>query len=87
MSQTDHVRNGHSRPDRASSKSGNVPYAQTMLLADRGYDADWMRELACQQGAWANIPPRNRKDLVCFSPRSQLSGVRQTRINSNLATR
>jgi transposase len=33
------------------------------------YDADWIRELARQQGAWANIPPkRNRKDLICFSP-------------------
>jgi transposase len=42
---------------------------QTMLLADRGYDADWIRELAQQQGAWANIPPkRNRKDPICFSP-------------------
>jgi transposase len=42
---------------------------QTMLLADRGYDADWIRELARQQGAWANSPPkRNRKDPVCFSP-------------------
>ena len=87
-----------------------------MLLADRGYDADWIRELARQQGAWANIPPkRNRKDPICFSPylyraeldrtvlqqdqamsayrypirqaRSQLSGVRQTRINPNLAMR
>ncbi len=39
------------------------------LLADRGYDADWIRELARQQGAWANIPPkRNRKDPICFSP-------------------
>jgi len=36
---------------------------------DRGYDADWIRELARQQGAWANIPPkRNRKDPICFSP-------------------
>jgi transposase len=27
------------------------------------------RELARQQGAWANIPPkRNRKDPICFSP-------------------
>jgi transposase len=44
-------------------------FPQTMLLADRGYDADWIRELARQQGAWANIPPkRNRKDPVCFSP-------------------
>jgi transposase len=42
---------------------------QTMLLADRGYDADWIGELARQQGAWANIPPkRNRKDPICFSP-------------------
>jgi transposase len=40
-----------------------------MLLADRGYDADWIRELARQQGAWANIPPkRNRNDPICFSP-------------------
>jgi len=40
-----------------------------MLLADHGYDADWIRELARQQGAWANIPPkRNRKDPICFSP-------------------
>ena len=44
-------------------------FPQTMLLADRGYDADWIRELARQQGAWANIPPkRNRKDPICFSP-------------------
>jgi transposase len=42
---------------------------QTMLLANRGYDADWIRELVRQQGAWANIPPkRNRKDPICFSP-------------------
>jgi transposase len=41
----------------------------TMLLADRGYDADWIRALASEQGAWANIPPkRNRKEAICFSP-------------------
>ena len=40
-----------------------------MLLADRGYDADWIRELAMKKGAWANIPPKsNRSDLICFSP-------------------
>jgi transposase len=27
------------------------------MLADRGYDADWIRELALNKGAWANIPP------------------------------
>ncbi len=38
-------------------------------MADRGYDADWIRELAMRRGAWANIPPkRNRTDPICFSP-------------------
>ena len=41
----------------------------SMLLADRGYDADWVRELAMRKGAWANIPPKsNRSDPICFSP-------------------
>jgi transposase len=42
---------------------------RTMLLADRAYDADWIREFVTQHGAWANIPPKqNRKDPICFSP-------------------
>ena len=41
----------------------------SMLLADRGYDADWVREFAMKKGAWANIPPKsNRSDPICFSP-------------------
>ena len=41
----------------------------TMLLADRGYDADWIRALVSEHGAWAKIPPRrNRNDALCFSP-------------------
>ena len=40
-----------------------------MLLADRGYDVDWIRELAMKKGSWANIPPKsNRNDPICFSP-------------------
>ena len=40
-----------------------------MLLADRGNDADWIRALASQQGAWADISPkRNRMKPICFSP-------------------
>jgi transposase len=39
-----------------------------MLLADRGYDADWIRKLAMKKGAWANIAPKsNRSDPICFS--------------------
>ena len=41
---------------------------ETMVLAERGYDADWIREFVNEQGAWANIPPkRNRRDAICFS--------------------
>jgi transposase len=42
--------------------------AGAMLLADRGFDADWIRALVSQRGAWANIPPkRNRTEPICFS--------------------
>ena len=40
-----------------------------LLLADRAYDADWLRAMVFQRGGWANIPPRsNRKNPICFSP-------------------
>jgi len=39
-----------------------------MLLADKGYDANALRDVATARGAWANIPPKsNRKDPICFS--------------------
>ena len=38
-------------------------------MADRGFDADWIRAFVNRQGAWANFPlKRNRKDQICFSP-------------------
>ena len=40
-----------------------------MLLADRAYDANWIRSLMSERGAWANIPPKsNRKEKAIFSP-------------------
>ena len=43
------------------------PNAQ--LLADRGYDADWVRAFVAERGAWSNIRPRtNRISPICFSP-------------------
>jgi transposase len=60
---------GEANDNRLCSVLLDALLPQTMLLADRAYDADWIRELARQQGAWANIPPkRNRKDPICFSP-------------------
>lgn len=41
----------------------------SVLLADRAYDSDAIREYVRKRGAWANIPPkRNRKNPICFSP-------------------
>jgi hypothetical protein len=40
-----------------------------MLLADGGYDADWIRGLAMKKGTWSNIlPTSNLSDPICFSP-------------------
>ncbi len=40
-----------------------------MVLADKAYDANAIREMIDGQGAWPNIPPKsNRKDPICFSP-------------------
>jgi transposase len=60
---------GEAHDNRLCSALLSALLPQTMVLTDRGYDADWIRELVRQQGAWANIPPkRNRKDPICFSP-------------------
>jgi transposase len=41
----------------------------SMLLADRGYDADWIRAIVTKRRGWANIPPiSNRNEPICFSP-------------------
>src|SRR5215471_14099554 len=60
---------GEAHDNRLATKLLSRLKSGAMLLADRGYDADWIRALVRQHGAWANIPPRrNRKDALCFSP-------------------
>ena len=40
-----------------------------MLLADRAYDADWLRDRVFEQGGRANVPLKaNRTSSICFSP-------------------
>jgi IS5 family transposase len=49
---------------------------QTMLLADRGYDADWIRELARQQGA-SGRPDKGQSDCRrCRKAQRQLDRSR-----------
>ena len=60
---------GEAHDNRLADKLLSRLKSGSMLLADRGYDANWIRELAMKKGAWANIPPKsNRNDPICFSP-------------------
>jgi transposase len=60
---------GEAHDNRLAGKLLSRLKVGTMLLADRGYDADWIRALAVKKCAWANIPARsNRNDPICFSP-------------------
>ena len=58
---------GEAHDNRLAGKLLSRLKSGSMLLADRGYDADWIRALATEKGAWANIPPRSqsqRSDLL-----------------------
>jgi transposase len=59
---------GEAHDNRLSSVLLSGLHPGTMLLADRGYDADWIRTFVSEKGAWVNIPPkRNRKEPICFN--------------------
>ncbi|CAL79990.1 hypothetical protein BRADO6355 [Bradyrhizobium sp. ORS 278] len=58
---------------RSRLKSGS------MLLANRGHDADWIRERVIKNGLGQLLPKSNRSDPICFSSyldraRNQSSG-------------
>jgi transposase len=60
---------GEAHHNRLAAKLLSRLKSGSMLVADRGYDADWIRTLVRQHGSWANIPPkRNRTEALCFSP-------------------
>jgi len=60
---------GQAHDNRLCSTLLSPLQPNTQLLADRGYDADWIRVFVAERGAWANIPPRrNRTSPICFSP-------------------
>ena len=40
-----------------------------MVLGDKAYDANWLRDYVSDRGGWANVPPKSlRKSPICFSP-------------------
>jgi transposase len=60
---------GKAHDNRLAGKLLSRLQSGTMLLADLGYDADWIGTLAPTGAAWANIPPRGNRDApICFSP-------------------
>jgi transposase len=62
------ITRGETHDNRLAGKLLSRLKSGSMLLADRGHDADWIRELAMRRGAWANIPPkRNRSSPINFS--------------------
>src|ERR1700675_2279897 len=60
---------GEAHDNRLAGKLLSRLKSGSMMLADRGYDADWIRGLVAEKRAWANIPPRrNHNEPICFSP-------------------
>jgi transposase len=73
---------GEAHDNRLAAKLLSRLKVGSMLLADRGYDADWIRALVRQHGAWANIPPkRDYEDLPSHAAASRDS------VNTLIATR
>jgi transposase len=60
---------GEAHDNRLAAKLLSRLKTRSMVLSDFGYDADWIRALVRQRGAWANIPPKcNRTEALNFSP-------------------
>ena len=60
---------GQAYDGEAAMELLNALPENAMVLADKAYDANAIREMINSQGVWTNIPPKsNRKDPICFSP-------------------
>ena len=59
---------GQTHDGQAAATLLNALTENTVVLADKAYDADWIRDHITAQGAAPNIPDKvNRKELHCFS--------------------
>jgi transposase len=85
---------GQAQDDRLCSVLLRQIPRHSWLLADRGYDADWIRAFVNERGAWANIPPKaiaktrspsalisteGRAVLWVETPRAQLMRLQRSR--------
>ena len=58
----------HDAPAACSLLSNLQPDQQ--VLADKAYDADWIRALICEQGAQAVIPSKSNRKMPQFFDRT-----------------
>jgi len=52
---------GEAHDSRLASRLFSCLKPKTMVLADRGYDADWITVFAAKKGAWSNLPPTSHR--------------------------
>ena len=59
---------GQAHDGRSAEDMLEQMQAGQILLADRAYDSDAMRQALAERGAWANVKPMpNRKNVPAFS--------------------
>ena len=61
---------GEAHDNRLAGKLLSRLKAGSMLLADRGYDAEWIREFALKRGAWANVRRKGTATIRSVAARS-----------------
>jgi transposase len=60
---------GQAHDGRSAADMLGSIHAGVILLADRAYDADALRQGLAAQGAWANVKPMpHRRNVPAFSP-------------------
>ena len=60
---------GEAHDNRLAGKTPVSTEVENDAVADRGYDADWIRKPCGREGCLGNIPPIcNRSEPICFSP-------------------
>ena len=86
---------GEAHDNRLAAKLLSRLKPGSMLLADRGYDADWIRTLVRQHGAWANIllqraigKTRSASARICTALEIWWNGLQQDQVQCRrVATR
>lgn len=59
---------GQAHDGRSAADMLDTLEAGDVLLADRAYDSDALRQMLAERGAWANVKPMpNRKNVPAFS--------------------